>query len=371
MTKLKLMMKGMLGASVISLFAAEAAFAGGTAAGTNVQNTFTLDYDVLGTPQPQIDTGPGGSDTPTEFTVDRLVDLTVASNGDASVAPGAVDQELVFTLTNNGNDTQGYEFVLVNEAGDEFDTTGLNITYYVEDGNGLCEASDLGGTANAYTPGSGLASIDVAADDILCIVVDGDIPAIRVDTDTSEISLVADTVDPGSPGIAGVEVIADAGTNTLTGPAENVLADGDGGTGNEVANAGDHSATGTFIVESPDLTADKAVSIFTQDGSGCATIPGTPGAGDQYSIPGACVEYVITVVNAGATATATAIDIADILPDDLEFINAASSGFTTGGTFSQPATNTLCNGGTCTVSVTGATLDAGDTATVTIRALVQ
>ena len=371
MTKLRLMTKGLLGVSVISLFAAEAAFAGGTAAGTNVQNTFTLDYDVLGTPQPQIDTGPGGSNTPTEFTVDRLVDLTVASNGDTSVAPGAQDEELVFTLTNNGNDTQGYVFTLVNEAGDDFDTTGLNITYYIEDGNGLCEASDQTGTANAYTPGSNLASLDVDADDILCIVVDGDIGSGQVDTETSEVSLVADTVDGGSPGVAGVETLADGdATNALTGAAENVLADGSG-TANEGATDGDHSATGTYIVASPDLTAAKAVTIFSEDGSGCATIPGTPAAGNQYSIPGACVEYVITVENTGATATATAIDIADILPDDLEFINAVSASFTTGGTFAQPATNTDCDSGACTVSVTGATLAAGSTATVTIRALVK
>jgi len=371
MTKLKLMTKGLLGASVISLFAAEAAFAAGTAAGTNVQNTFTLDYDVGGTAQPQIDTGVGGSNTPTEFTVDRLVDLTVASNGNANVAPGAQDQTLEFTLTNVGNDTQAYNFVLVNEAGDQFDTTGLNITYYAEDGNGLCEASDLTGTPNAYTPGSGAASIDVAADSILCVVVDGDIPAVQVDTDQSDVSLVADTLGPIAGPSAGVAVVADTGGNTLTGAAENVLADGTG-TGNEIANEGDHSDTGSYIIESPDLTATKAVTIFTEDGSGCATIPGTPGGAPQYSIPGACIEYVITVDNNGATAAATAIAISDILPDELRFINAQQAGFT-GASLSSPATNTLCDSapGACTVSLTGGTLAAAGQGTVTIRALVQ
>ncbi len=366
MTKLGTITKGLLGATAISLFTASNAFAGGTAAGTNVQNTFTLDYQVSGISQPTID----NTGTPTEFTVDRLVDLTVASSGDTTVAPGATNQELVFTVTNNGNDTQAYSFALVNEAGDQFDTTGLNINYIIDNGTGgVCDATDLAGTTTAYTPGSGAASADLAADAVICVIVDGDIPAVLVDADTSDISLVSDTLQPTTGGSPGTAVVADAGGNTLTGAAENVLADLSG-TANEVANAGDHSATGTYIVASADLTASKAVTVFTQDGTGCTTIPGTPGAGDQYSVPGACVEYVITAENTGAVASATNIAIADVLPDELEFINATPSGFG-GGTFTQPAPNTNCSGGACTVSLTGATLTAGSTGTITIRALVQ
>jgi hypothetical protein len=366
MTKLGLMTRGLLGASVISLYAASNAYAGGTAAGTSVENTFTLNYDVSGTPQTEID----NTGSPTAFTVDRLVDLTVASNGNANVAPGAQDQDLVFSLTNNGNDTQAYDFTLVNESGDDYNTTGLNITYYVDDGDGSFEPGTDDGTGTPYTPGSGDASSDLAADAIIWVVVDGDIPAARVDADTSDISLVSDTLEPtttsGTPGAA---VVADAGGNTLTGAAENVLADGSG-TSNEGANAGDHSATGSYVVASADLTAGKTVTVFTQDGSGCTTIPGTAGTGDQYSVPGACVEYVISTTNTGASASATSLAISDVLADELEFINAASSGFT-GGTFTQPATNTDCTGGACTVSLTGATLTAGSTGTITIRALVQ
>jgi len=375
MTKLNLMTKGLLGASVITLFSASNAFAGGTAAGTNVGNTFTLDYKVGGVDQPQIDTGPGGTDTPTEFTVDRLVDLTVASQGDTNVAPGAVNQELVFKLTNNGNDVHAYDFTLfhgVDATDDVFDASGLNITYYVDDGDGVFQTDGTDGGGTAYTPGSGTASSDLPADAIIWVVVDGDIDAAQVDTDTSEIRLVADTLEPSTAGVtAGDEVLADGGGNTLTGAAENVLGDGTG-TSNEAANAGDHSDAGTYIVASADLTATKAVSIFTEDGSGCSTIPGTAGLGDQYSIPGACVQYVITVANNGASAAATNIDITDILPDDLTHVNAvASTDFTGGPSFSQPATSTDCVSGACTVSLTGATLAAGDTGTITIRALIK
>jgi len=365
MIKLGLITRGLLGASVISLLAASNAYAGGTAAGTNVQNTFTLNYDVSGTAQTQID----NIASPTEFTVDRLIDLTVASSGNTTVAPGALNQDLVFSLTNNGNDTQAYDFSLVNESGDDFDTTGLNITYYADDGDGIFQPGAADGAGTAYTPGSGAASSDLAADAIIWVVVDGDIPAARVDADISNVTLISDTLDPTTGASPGIAVVADAGGNTLTGLAENVLADGSG-TSNEVANAGDHSATGSYIVASADLIASKTVTVFTQDGTGCTTIPGTPGVGDQYSVPGACVEYAISTTNTGAVASATSIAISDVLADELEFINAASSGFT-GGTFTQPATNTNCTGGVCTVSLTGATLTAGSTGTITIRALVQ
>ncbi len=371
MTKLGRITKGLLGASAISLLAAPTAFAGGTAAGTNVQNTFTLDYQVAGTDQPTID----NTGTPTEFTVDRLIDLTVASSGDTTVAPGATDQELVFTVTNNGNDTQAYSFALVDESGDDFDIgVSLDLEYILDNGaGGVCDAADLGGTMTTYAPGSGDASADLPADGVICVVVVGDIPAVRIDTDESEISLVSDTLQPTTGASAGTAVVADAGGNTLTGAAENVLADGSG-TGNEGANAGDHSATGTYIVASADLTAAKAVSIYTEDGSDCTTIPGSPGAGDQYSIPGACVEYVITTENTGATASATSIAINDILPDTLTFVNAATSGFT-GGSFTQPTTafEKDCDGtaNTCEVELTSATLAAGATGTITIRALIK
>jgi len=363
-----------LGSTALTLVTAASASAGGTAAGTNVQNTFTLDYQVGGAVQPTIDTGPGGSDTPTEFTVDRLINLTVASDGDTTVAPGSTDQELVFSLQNTGNDTQGYTFALINEAGDEFDASGLDITYYFDDGTAGFGPGDLAGTAYTYTPGSGDLSESVGPDTLVWVVVSGDIAAAQTDGDTSAISLVADTAEAGTAGTPATLVTADAGGNTLTGAAENVLADDTGtASAGDADNDGAHSATGTYIVASADLVAAKTVTIFSQDGTGCATIPGTPAAGDQYAVPGACVEYVISATNNGTTAAANAtdIDLTDILPDDLEFIAAVRSPEFTGGSFSAPATNTDCVSGACTVSLTNASLAFGETGTVTIRALVK
>ncbi len=358
-------------AAVVSFGFAGSALAGGTPAGTNVQNTFTLDYSVGGTAQPQIDTGPAGTNTPTEFTVDRLIDLTVASSGNTNVAPGAVGQDLVYSVTNNGNDVQAYDFSFVNETGDNFDPTTSSLLYVLDDGDGLYEpgaGAGNDGTLNAYTLGT--ASPDIVADALVWVIIRSTIPTAGavVDADQANLSLIADTLEPSTAASPGTAVTGDTDGNSLTGAAENVLADGSG-TANEVANAGDHSATGSYIVTDPDITAAKAVTVYSQDGTGCATIPGTPTGG--YSVPGSCIEYVITVQNTGATATATGISIADTLADELTFISAVDAGSFTGGTLTTPATNTDCTGGACVIGYSGASLAAGATGTITIRALVQ
>ena len=92
-----------------------------TDAGTSVANTFTLDYQVSGVAQTQItNDGVGGNAAPTTFTVDRVVDLLVQSQGDLNVSPGADDQELVFQVRNDGNDRQAYSFELSDLATDGF-----------------------------------------------------------------------------------------------------------------------------------------------------------------------------------------------------------------------------------------------------------
>ncbi len=368
--------KVLLGATALTALSTGTAFAAGTAAGTTVENTFTLDYKVGGTDQPQIitcDTGCSTPGTSTKFTVDRLIDLTVVSNGDTTVAQGAQDQELVFSLTNTGNDTQDYILSLVNATtGDQFDATGLNITYYFDDGTAGFGAGDLAGTAHTYTPGSALNTESLAPDTIIWVVVDGDIPAALTDLDEADITLVADTAVDGTTGAAATLVVADTGGNTLEGAAENVLADidSDGAGTNDGANDGQYAATGTYIVADADMVATKAVTVISQDGSGCATIPGTPTGG--LSIPGACVEYVITATNNGTTAAANAtdVDISDVLPPELEFVAATVTTFLP-GTLTTPVSGTDCVGGACTVAVTAGALNFGETGTIVIRALLK
>ena len=352
--------KALLGTAALTALSTGSAFAAGTAAGTNVQNTFTLNYEVSGTPQTEIN----NTGAPTEFTVDRLIDLTVASNGNTNVVPGAQDQDLVFSLTNDGNDTHAYALTTaqgVDGTDDDFDPANQTLFYVIDDGNGIYEP----GTDPVPVAYNGTSTPDLAPDATLFIIVQGDIDVSQVDGETSQVALIADTLDAGTT----TPTIADAGPNTITGVAENVLADAAGT--DDTANQGDHSAQGTYNVATADVAANKTVTVFSQDGTDCANFAATAPTGDQYSIPGACVEYRISATNSGAVA-ATAVAINDQLPIYLTYVDSQVNVFT-GGTLTEPTLGDDCGPvlGNCTVNLSGATLGTGDTGVVIIRARIK
>ena len=381
MTNSKKLMKGLFCATALTALSTGTAYAQNnfTPAGTSVSNTFTLDYSVGGVNQPSIDSSdPADPNGPTLFTVDRLVNLTVESDGDTNVAPGAINQDLVFSVLNTGNDTQGYALSIVEEtaAPDDLDTdaptNATPITYFIDDGDGVFEPNADDGAPVTYDPSN---PPQLPPDAELFVVIEQDIPATATDGQRAEVTLIADTLDAGTT----TPTVADTDGNSLLGGAENVLADGTS-TANEVANAGDDSATGAYIIASAEIEALKTVSVFSEDGTNCATIPGTPDAG-AYGIPGSCVEYVITVTNTGSEA-ANDIVVNDVLPAELEFTAAVFGGDFTGGSFNSPtlpAAGLDCGApaGSCVVNLTGATLPAPtgaattSTGTVTIRAIVK
>ncbi|MEL7129994.1 MAG: hypothetical protein AAGK23_10630 [Pseudomonadota bacterium] len=397
-----------------SLALAGFAYADGTTAGTPVENTFTLNYEVSGTAQDTItnDTslaGPGVDvqGTETVFTVDRLVDLTVtAVNTPQTVSPGATGTAatLVFEVTNTGNDNQSYTFSLQdgvdsNGAAANFDATAVTITYQIDDdGTAGFGPGDTTLTVPAVAPGTGSADLtqrtpDIAADTTFRVLVSGTIPGTQADGTADDLILIAETRDPTAWAFEAVAPAAGAPTaatrngtvaDQLAGVAENVLADGFG-TAQEAVNDGLFSAQGTFLVASPDLTATKIVDVIATQGSNAAAVNGLPAvtfdcatdpqlSGDQFAVPGSCLEYVISVTNNGATATATNIVVRDVLPDNVTFAGATFGSNFTGAALSQPAAGTDCDGpgGTaCVVELTGASLAAGLVGTVNIRVLVQ
>jgi len=100
-----------LGITATVLLFTQHALAAGTTAGTDVDNLATVNYDVGGNAQTEIESSPtgnaipGANGTPTAFEVDNRVDFTVAQVGAAHtpVFPGETDAFVEFTLTNDGN----------------------------------------------------------------------------------------------------------------------------------------------------------------------------------------------------------------------------------------------------------------------------
>lgn len=376
MTNKTTLMKALLGATALTVASMGTAHAAGTAADTTVSNTFTLDYTVGTTAQPTItNDGVGGNDDPTDFTVDRLVDVDVATTGDVTVDPGETGQLLVFTVTNNGNDTQAYDLSVLNEADDEIadgDNTNDATYVFAAEPDGSCDVANVV-AGNLFT---GPITGDVAADETICVVLENDIDVGAADGTTDEYSLIADTVEPSTSPDAGDPLVADSDGNDIEGDAENVLADdlGTASSGDDgAAGDGAHSASAAYDVLAATLSGTKDVVVVSQDGSGCGTAPATPTAEDttQYAIPGACVEYVITVENTGS-ASATDVVVADTLNANLTFQDVSDNNFAAGAfDAGTPTAVTDCAGGACVITFENGEVAAGETATVIIRALLK
>ena len=396
MTKQKLV-KGLLGASALTVLSTGTAFAQNsfTPAGDTVSNTFTLNYEVNNTPQTEIN----NTATPTEFNVDRLVNVTVSSPGDTFVVADQDDALLPFVVVNNGNDEHAYLLGFEQAGGDDFDTTtsttAPEIIFYLEsdDTNGdgvLSEAERAAATPQDYNTTPGSVNVPVlAADERAFVYVRQNIPAGQVDTDQSGILLYADTQTiTGGSGttLTYTETLGDTDgndANALT--VENVLADEDGpAVTNDGATDGAHSARGNYIIENPNVTATKevfGVSAATEGTCDAIAASGSytkPTGNSEYYTPNSCVEYVIQVNNSGSQE-ATNIDLTDILPENLTFRQAAVRGdlvlsaTAPVGNLAQPAAGTDCDGtvtSACTVALTNATLASGTPGTPTVGYLV-
>lgn len=382
--------KLLAGAATLAVFSAGTAQAAGTEAGTTVSNTFTLNYNVGSTPQTTITPA-----APTDFAVDRIVDVAVASGGNVTGAPGEAGVTQTFTVTNEGNGWQAYDLNILQEASasnDDFDGTITNVSLIIKNAAG----TTIGNVAN-YNPAGVVRTPDVPPDGTVEVTVTTSIPAGRDDSDTSDIALIANTYEPASNNLTGTAatqpetVGTPAATTNGQSTVETVLNDSLGTTGVTGADAQDDdtnpdgaaSAASTITVEAADVTATKAVGLVSADGSSCGTFPATLVAeGNATYIPGSCVQYTISIENTG-TAAATSINLQDVLQEELTYVDAQNN--ITSGTLSEPsgtsgANSTVCNWdgsgplpttGPCRVGVTGGTVGAGDTETLIIHALVK
>ena len=288
--------------AIVLLFT-QHALAVGTDAGVTIANQAQVDYDVGGIGQTFILSDPGGNSVPgagsgaatTDFVVDNRVDFTLVETGNlfhTDVSPGELNAFVQFLLTNTGNSTQDFRLVASNLLAGAVD--GLNdsvnmsnLEIYVDaDGNGspdlindLDFVDDLieGASVNIYVVGDADGSF-----------VAGDIANVDLD------AIVADA--GGAPGLGSDTAQDDAIPNGLL-TVEVVFGD-DLSDGIETAEDGFR-----VIVAALEITK---VATLISDPFNLTTNP--------KAIPGAVIEYVITVDNTGG-ATATNVIITDVLTD--------------------------------------------------------
>jgi len=284
-----------LGAMVAALLLGQQAMAIGTAAGTEVRNTANVDYEVGGVPQDDIDSNE------VFFVVDRRVDFTllpVSTPGQEGVSPGENNAFVDFVLVNTSNSELDFSFAAV-IADDGSDVDGATDTVDENMANiGYDVFTDISSPPASRGDGTTYAD-ELAADGTVYIRVWGDAALTLANGAIAGVELTATAADPGAIGTEGgaidfTETATDTGVESVAGDADN--------DGVEVSIDG-------FVVNAAVISVDKDYAVI-DDGFG----------GTDNPIPGATVEYTITVSNASTLAPATAVVITDVLDSDVDFV---------------------------------------------------
>lgn len=344
---------GALATAALLWSAAGTASAIGADAGTVISNTATVDYSVNAVAQPTV------SSTAVDFLVDRLVDLTVTAVPVTyvTVTPNS-DGAFLFTLSNTSNDELGFNLSAANNATDPF---GGADNF---DPSALTTVVDAG-VIGTYEPLVDTATtIDALAEDgVVGVWVVATIPGGQGNGDISAVTLTATARETTANGGG---ALAEAANPEDPATMETVFGDGAGDT--DAANAADFSDSGAYQVESADVTIAKTETLISDPVNGAAP--------NARHIPGAIVQYQITVTNDALSAlSATTLTISDVLPGDVTFepdTYAVGFGIDLDGVAQSNAAD-LDQGSEAggTVTVTVPSLAPGASAVITFRVSVD
>ncbi len=259
-------------ACVVLLGLAGKLHAEGAPAGTVIDNVATVTFELDGNPTSV------SSNTAT-VTVVELVDLSVAiQTAQQLVTAGAVDQALLFRITNTGNGTETFSLAMNSAiSGDDFDPIPSSTSIYFDtDGSGDFDAGD-----QAYVPGTN--DPVLAADASVDVFILNDIPAGEANGNTglSEL-IVTSTTGTGAPGtnFAGQ---GDGGVDAIIGPS-----------------TGTATVSGEYFVSDVQISITKAQSVSDPFGG-------------SEPVPGATITYTINVQVTGS-GIATASVVRDEIP---------------------------------------------------------
>lgn len=347
-----------------------------TPAGTDIDNIATVNYQLGGVAQEVIESDPNGNATPgagngnaTTYDVDRIIDLDVftqdiefvnAGYDPTGQAVGDVQYYLTYDVKNLGNDIQDYSLTVLNNAGgatedidgdgtneaaDEFDTANFRI-FEDTDGNNVLSAGD---TEITFLD-------EVAPDATRRVFVTSTIPLVDdggnalVDGNASYLTLAAQTANGGGAGAEGAVTTEDNGAETDDGTGNATVADGeDAGTETNIETVfgdaidlnsngdGDLVAAGVrdnnnnaAVGNEDGRAADTAAYIIAQllTVQKISTVVSDPfnGATNPKRIPGAVIQYTITVTNQSTITTAENVAVTDDVPANVTYVADSVAG---------------------------------------------
>jgi uncharacterized repeat protein (TIGR01451 family) len=250
----------------------------GTAAGTNISSTATVDYSIGGAP------GTTTSNT-TTVAVAEILDVTVAlQSPTVSVAAGGSNAALLFLVVNSGNSDEAFtlagDSVLV---GDDFDPApAVPFIYFDTDNSG-----DLTPADTPYVQGGN--DPVLPADASVRVLVVNDIPAGIADGDRGRSELAATAATgAGAPGTV-------------------YAGQGAGGVDAVVGTSGGTAAVfGEYLVGDIQISAVKSLTVADTFGG-------------NRPLPGATITYQV-VVTASGSGTALGAGFIDAIPASTSYV---------------------------------------------------
>lgn len=252
--------------------------AAGTPAGTVIENTATVNFDLAGTPITL-------QSNTTAITVVERVDVVVTlQSPQVVVAANDTNRALLFTVTNTGNGSETFSLAIESVlAGDDFDPVpAASPIYFDTDGSGDFNVGD-----QAYVAGSN--DPVLAADASVDVFIVNDIPG---------------TVANGDIGFSQLTATSSTGTGA---PGTEYAGLGDGGVDAIIgATGGDDSGAGEYLVSDVAISVTKSQAVADQFGG-------------SEPVPGATITYTITVEVTSA-GTATASILSDPIPTYTSYV---------------------------------------------------
>jgi hypothetical protein len=339
-TKLLAKSVGLLISGIFVLLGSTAVLAD---AGDTISNIATISYDVGTVGQTPIESSPTGNSTAgvgngtaTDFVEDRLINFAVAEAGVVGydvVSANAQDVALQFTVTNSSNTTLDFLLAAIDtdldthNAGAADDIDATNIEVYVESGAtaGYQAAEDTAIYVDELAEG--------ATSPIIYII--GDIPAGATNGQTAGYALVTQVAEGGAAATEGAAITNDDNGNTspagtYSNGATNVAA----GVANDIAdvvgtvqtvfndpagaNAEDEDSAGAQDSAQNGQASDSdayqvAAAALTVTKTSAVTNDPVNGASNPKAIPGATIQYTLTIANAAGAGDADSVTITDNL----------------------------------------------------------
>ena len=302
-------------------------FAQNTPSGTSISNTATVNYSVNSVNQTPVSAS-------TSFLVDTVINLNVTGGFTYNVPPNALGQVATYTVTNTSNITSNFSLGVTDEtaAANDFDMS--NLVVHVDNGDNVYNAVD--DTATSIT---GLAS-GVSR----TVFVTGDVPAGALNNEDAPVRLTATAIEP----VSGLAWVND--TNVDDPNVVQIVVANDDAFGDD-----------TFHIQTATLGVTKSSAVITDNL--------VPPSANPKAIPGATVEYTITIANTGSQA-ATLQSISDPVPAATTFRADEYPGATDVSiqVDANPATYCTSDADADGCDLTGTTLSVGAPAITSVAA---